>query len=57
MIKIFLKTKPAKKNKRWQPENGEAIAKPMATAPLSWLAQGRLGGKGKYSCCCNNNNN
>jgi hypothetical protein len=56
MIKIFLKTKPAKKNKRWQPENGEAIAKPMAIAPLSWLAQGRLGGKGKYSCCCNNNN-
>jgi hypothetical protein len=55
MIKIALQKKgPAKKSKRWQPENGEAIDKPIATAPLSWLAQGRLGGKGKY--CCNNNN-
>jgi hypothetical protein len=47
MTKIFLKMKPVKGSKRWQPENGRAVIKPITTAPLSWLAQGRLGAKVK----------
>jgi hypothetical protein len=47
MIKIFLKARPIKGSKRWQHKNGEAIIKPITTAPLSWLAKGRLGTKVK----------
>ncbi len=47
MIRISLKMKPIKGSKRWQPENGRAVIKPITTAPLSWLAQGRLGAKVK----------
>jgi hypothetical protein len=47
MTKISLKMKPITGGKRWQPENGRAVIKPITTAPLSWLAQGRLGAKVK----------
>jgi hypothetical protein len=35
MTKTFLKMKPIKGSKRWQPENGRAVIKPITTAPLS----------------------